>query len=195
MPCGDLVPDGGQGRIRVLRLSQPVDEVETGARDGEQHAFLRVAPGQGVGDDVCGARLVLHDEVETQQFPNPVVLRNCGQTLIQGKFQAVVVSTHLKPATPEIWPLVANRLDKPNQLPLVGGEGTVTRSNRAAEESHWLLFLQEHGAEPVSGRVALDGEVLHEVGEAQHRCQHDGELEGLESRRGFLCLEEPLLAQ
>jgi len=108
-------------------------------------------------------QLILHGEVEPLHFADPVVLRDGGQALIQEKFQAIVVSTHQKPAAPEVRPPVPNRLEKPNQIPLIGGEGSVARRNRVAEEGHGLLVLQEHSAEPVGGRVAHDGELLREV--------------------------------
>jgi len=56
----------------------------------------------------------------------------------------------------------------------------VAKSDRPAEIGDRMLLLDQHRTEPVRGRVALDNELLREVGQRQDRGRRDGELEGLE---------------
>jgi hypothetical protein len=72
-----------QAQIGELSLAETVDEVETRCEECKQHPFLCVASGQCVGHRVCCTRLVFDGEVEAQELAHPLVLRNCGQALVQ----------------------------------------------------------------------------------------------------------------
>ena len=74
-----------------------------------------------------------------------------------------MVGAHHEPTPPEVWSPMTNGEDEADQLPLVGGEGTVTRCHWPAEEGQRVLVLEEHRAEPVRGGVALDDERHVEV--------------------------------
>jgi hypothetical protein len=52
--------DGDQGRISGLGMSETLDEVKARCRDSHHLPFFIVAAGEGIGDDVRGARPVLH---------------------------------------------------------------------------------------------------------------------------------------
>ena len=90
---------------------------------------------------------------------------------------------------------MADGVDEANELPFVGSEGAVARSNRPAEVGDGMLVLDEHRPETVCRRVALDDERLGEVGQRQYwRGCHRG-LEGRERRGGLLGPDEALLQE
>jgi len=82
--CDDLIPKGNESRIHSLCLTKAVDEVETWRRQRQDRprAVLGVAARQRIDDRVLGARLVLHGEVEPQELPDPVMLRDHGKPLV-----------------------------------------------------------------------------------------------------------------
>jgi hypothetical protein len=63
-PFLDLVMDGDQGRVSGLGVSEALDEVKARRRDSQHLPFFIVVTGEGIGDDVRGARPVLHREIE-----------------------------------------------------------------------------------------------------------------------------------
>ena len=92
-----------------------------------------------------------------------MMLRDGGEALVQQVLEGVVVGLDDEAPAPEVRPLVTDGVHQADQLPFVGSEGTMTRRDGPAEERHWVAVLDEHSAEPVGGRVALDGERLGEV--------------------------------
>jgi hypothetical protein len=57
--------------------AQLIEEGDGGSGQCVRHGRLfGVAAGQGIGDDVCGSRLVFHLDVEALKFACPLVLRN-----------------------------------------------------------------------------------------------------------------------
>jgi hypothetical protein len=66
-------------------------------------------------------------EVEANEPAGPLVLRNRREALIEGKFQAKVVSLDDERSPPKVRPLVANCLDQCDELPLIGGEHGMPR--------------------------------------------------------------------
>jgi hypothetical protein len=68
----------------------------------------------------------------------------------------------------------------------------MARCHRPAEESQRVLVLQENGAEPVRGGVALDDERLVEVREGEDGGGGDGLLESLERSGGLRRPAEPV---
>ena len=61
-----------------------------------------------------------------------------------------------------------------------------------AEERHRVLALEENGAKPIDGGIALHDEGLLEVGEGKYEHWGDCLLEGGERPVGSLCPGEPL---
>jgi hypothetical protein len=113
--------DGDQGRISGMGVSEALDEVKARRRDSHHLPIFTVATGEGIGDDVRGARPVLHREIEARELAYPVVLRDGGEALIVEVLQAVVVGLDDEAPPPEIRPPVSYRLDEADELALVGG--------------------------------------------------------------------------
>jgi hypothetical protein len=155
--------------VVLLGLSELVDEVKARSRVGKELSIHGVAHGQRVGDDVRRARLVLDGEIEAQQLANPKVLRNGGQALVQQILQDVVICLDCETAPPEVWPLVAHRLDQTNELTLVGCQGLMSRCHRPAEEGDRMPLLDEDNTKPVGRRIALDDKGLVEGRHSEHR--------------------------
>jgi len=92
-------------------MAQAADEVETGRRDSQQLTFLGVSARERVRHDVSRTRPVLNREVKAQQLPDPVVLGNCGEALVEEVFEAIVVCLDDEAPPPEVRPPVPDRLD------------------------------------------------------------------------------------
>jgi hypothetical protein len=113
--------DGDQGRISGLGVLETLDEVKARRRDSHHLPFFIVAAGEGISDDIRGARPVLHREIEVKELANPVVLRNGGEALVEEVLQAVVVVLDDEAPPLEIQPPVSYRLDEADGLALIGG--------------------------------------------------------------------------
>jgi hypothetical protein len=66
---------------------------------------------------------------------------------------------------------MVNRLDQPDELPLISGMLGVLRHQLAAEESHWSTSLMEHNTQASVGRVAFHDEVAIKVWELWNWCR------------------------
>jgi hypothetical protein len=102
----------------------------------------------GIHHHVEGTRSVLHDEVIAEQLACPLVLGGCRQLLIEDEAKAAVVGADDEPAPPQIWALVANCLDKADQLALVGGELSVSRGDGLGVEGDRFSPLVQDSPEP-----------------------------------------------
>jgi hypothetical protein len=76
------------------------------------------------------------------------MLRYRGEPLVEEVLEAEVISLDDEVSPPQIGPLVPDRLDQADELALVGGEHTMSRRDRPAEESHWVSFLDKYHAKP-----------------------------------------------
>jgi hypothetical protein len=76
---------------------------------------------ESVSHRVRRAGLVLHGEVEAQQFADQVMLRDRGEALVEEVLEAVVVRLDEEAAPLEVWSPVADGEDEADQLPLVSG--------------------------------------------------------------------------
>jgi hypothetical protein len=117
----DLVVDGDQGQISGLGVAEALDEVKARRQNSHHLPFIIVVMGEGVGDDVRGARPVLHREIEAEELADPVVLRDHGEALIEEVLQAVVVGLDDEALSLEIQAPVPYCLDEADELALVGG--------------------------------------------------------------------------
>jgi hypothetical protein len=97
--------------------------------------------GEGIGDDVRGARPVLHREIEAQELAYPVMLRDGGEALVEEVLQTVVVGLDDEAPPPEMRPLVLYRLDEADELALICGLRAVARHHMPAEESDRMALL------------------------------------------------------
>jgi hypothetical protein len=72
-------------RVRSVAwgVAEALDEVKVGRRNSHHHPYVIVATGEGVSDDICDARPVLHREIEAHELVDPVVLRDHGEALIK----------------------------------------------------------------------------------------------------------------
>jgi hypothetical protein len=102
-------------------MSEMLNEVKARRRDSHHLPFFVVTAGEGIGDDVRGARPVLHREIEAEELADPVVLRNGDETLVEEVLQVVVVGLDDEVPSPEIRPPVSYRLDEADELVLIGG--------------------------------------------------------------------------
>ena len=98
-----------------------------------------------------------------QQLPDPVVLRDRGEALVEEELQAVVVRMHGEATSPQVRAPVSNGVDETDELSLVRGEGAMPWGHRSTEVSDGVLVLDQHSPEAVGGRVALDDEQPCEV--------------------------------
>jgi hypothetical protein len=64
-------------------LAEAVDEVEAWAGDGVDHRFICVALGKSIDHRVGSTGLVLHREVEVEEFAHPLMLWYGGETLVE----------------------------------------------------------------------------------------------------------------
>lgn len=74
-----------------------------------------------------------------------------------------MISAHHETATPQIRPPVSHSLNKPDELALVGGQLGVPGRDGLAVERHRPCALMQDGAEPRTGGVTFNNEVLGEV--------------------------------
>jgi hypothetical protein len=84
-------------------------------------AASSVSRRESVSHRVRRAGLVLHGEVEAQQFADQVMLRDRGEALVEEVLEAVVVRLDEEAAPLEVWSPVADGEDEADQLPLVSG--------------------------------------------------------------------------
>jgi hypothetical protein len=56
--------------------SETTDNVEVGSRERQKLGLLCVVVRERIGDDVVAPRLVLHGEVEVQEFADLMMLRD-----------------------------------------------------------------------------------------------------------------------
>ena len=115
------------------------------------------------------------------------------EALVEEKFEVVVVRVHQEAASPEIRTPMMDGVDKADQFPFVGGEGTVSRHDGPAEVGDRVFLLDEHCPETVGRRIALDDERPVEVRQGQNRSRGDRGFEGLECRGGVDGPAEPFL--
>jgi len=151
--------------VGELFLAKLVDVVEPRGGDDQHQAIRHVTPGQGISDGVQGARLIFDREVKPEELPNPVVLRDRGETLVEEELQAIVVRPDDEAVAPEVWALVADGVNEADELPLIGGEGAMARRDGTTEEGDGVPVLEHHCSEAVRGGVALDDEGPREVRE------------------------------
>jgi hypothetical protein len=86
-------------RRPYCRLAHCIEECEGRARADAHGVQLRsgvlgvlcVATRESVGHRVKPSRTVLHGEVEAEELADPLVLRHCGQALVQQVLQTEVV--------------------------------------------------------------------------------------------------------
>jgi hypothetical protein len=83
--------DGDQGRVSGLGVSKALDEVKARRRDSQHLPFFIVTTGEGISDDVRGARPVLHREIEAQELADLVVLRDGGEALVEEVLQVLTI--------------------------------------------------------------------------------------------------------
>ena len=176
-------------------LAQPLDVVKMWGRDRQYHAIHGVALGEGVGDDVLGARLVLDDEVKAKELADPMVLRDRCKALVEEELQAIVVSPDGEAPAPEVRPPMPDGVNEADQFPLVSGERPVPRRGGAAEVGDGVFVLQQHRVEAMRQGVTLHHEGPGEVGQRQYQSRGDGGLEGLERRCGVSGPGEAALLQ
>ena len=69
---------------------------------------------------------------------------------------------------PQVWLLVADGLDEPDQLSFISRELEMTCSERPAEEGERSVVLVENRAEPSAGCITVHGELLCEVGHLEY---------------------------
>jgi hypothetical protein len=67
--------------------------------------------GKSIRNDVRGAQPVLHSESKAQQLPDPIVLRDRGEALVEEVFEAIVVRLDDEAPPLEARPPVPDRLD------------------------------------------------------------------------------------
>jgi hypothetical protein len=77
-----------------------------------------------------------------------VVLWNGGEALIEEEFQAIVVRPDYEASALEVWPPMADDIDQPYQLSLIGRKRPMSWCHRSAEESDGMRLLDEHRAKP-----------------------------------------------
>ena len=136
---------------------------------------------------------VLHREVEAKQLPDPMVLQDRGEALVEGELEDVMIRPDGKTAAPEVWAPVAYGVYKADELALVGGEGTVSRRDGPTEEGNGVLVLEQHRAKPVRRGVAFNDEWPREVRECKNRGRGDRRLEHPERCRCVVIPGEALL--
>jgi len=113
-----------------------------------------------------------------------MVLRDCGQALVQQVLEAVVIRLD---AETTLWAPMSDRLNQSDQFALIGSKSAVSRRHRPTEECDRVSVLNQHRPEAVGRRVALHHERLGEIGHGQHRGRGHRSLEVLE-RRSSLCV-------
>jgi hypothetical protein len=77
---------------------------------------------------------------------------------------------------------MGNRLDQPNELPLISGELGMPQRQLATEENHRSTALMEHNAQARVGHIAFHDEVAVEVWELQDWCHGEHTLQRPERR-------------
>jgi hypothetical protein len=84
-----------------LSLTKTVNEVEARCRESQDRPLLAgITPGQGIGDGVGGARLVLDCEVKPEELAHPVVLWDRREPLIEKELEAVMVGANEERTSP-----------------------------------------------------------------------------------------------
>jgi hypothetical protein len=66
LACYELLLERHQSRFGGVGLAEAVNKVEARARDGEDHRFVCVALGKGIGHRVGATGLVLHREIKAE---------------------------------------------------------------------------------------------------------------------------------
>jgi hypothetical protein len=66
--------------------------------------------------------LVFHQELALEEFADPIMLRNCGQPLIEQVLQVEMVRVHNELTQPKVRPPMVHSLDEADQLLLIHGE-------------------------------------------------------------------------
>jgi hypothetical protein len=92
-----------------------------------------------------------------------MVLWDCGKALIEQVLEAVVVRLDGEAPPPQVRPPMSYDLDKADELLLISGERAMARRHRPAVECDGMAILDQHHAETIGRRIALDNEWLGEV--------------------------------
>ena len=100
-----------------------------------------------------------------------------------------------KVTPPQVWPPVADGLDKPDQLTFISRELEMTCIEWPAEEGEWSVVLVENRAEPGARRITVHGELLCEVEHLEYRACRQSPLERLELHVRLIGPSERILAQ
>jgi hypothetical protein len=111
-----------------------------------------------------------------------MVLWDCDKALVEQVLEAVVVCLDGEAPPPQVRPPMPYGLDKADELPLISGERAMARRHRPAVERDGMAILDQHRAEAIGRRVALDNEWLGEVRQCQHWGRRHRPFEGTESR-------------
>jgi len=89
--------------------------------------------GQGIGDGIQVARSILHHKIIAKKLTHPMMLRHRRKTLVEQKFQGIMVCPYCERTPPKVWPPVSNRLDQAYQLALICSQLQMTGGKRSAE--------------------------------------------------------------
>ena len=115
--------------------------------------------------------------------------------LVKKKVKAVVICTNQEVAPPQVWAVVLDGLDKPNELVFVGGELKVASSEQTTKVGKGSGALLKNSTKPRPGCVAVDNEDLVKVRHLKHKVCREGALEHRECRCRLIVLQEHVLPQ
>lgn len=100
-----------------------------------------------------------------------------GQTLVQEKFQTVMISVDNERAPTEIRATMKDSIDEANEFTIVSREFGMSWRDGLAKERQRAAALMQHDPKAGTRCIAFDGEGGREVGKLQGRCCCEGRLE------------------
>jgi len=110
-----------------------IEEAERRPRESMSEAVIFVLARKSISHHVEATRVVLHSEIKGKKLADPLMLRHCGQALIQQSLQAVVIHPHKEVAPPQVRAPVTYGQNKADQLAFVGCELEMTNSEGPTE--------------------------------------------------------------
>jgi hypothetical protein len=75
-----------------------------------QQCVRGITARQSIGDNIHAPRFVFNGKIKAQEFAYPMVLWNCGQSLVKDILEGLMIHADDKCPTPEIWAPMAHCL-------------------------------------------------------------------------------------